>query len=29
VLVAVIAAETVSGQRRRARGEPSPMEALR
>ena len=29
ILVAVIAAETVAGQRRRARGEPSPMEALR
>jgi predicted MFS family arabinose efflux permease len=29
VLVAIIAAETVAGQRRRARGEPSPMEALR
>jgi low temperature requirement protein LtrA len=29
IFVAVIAAETVSGNRRRARGEPSPMEALR
>jgi low temperature requirement protein LtrA len=29
VLVAIIAAETVAGQRRRARGEPSPREALR
>jgi low temperature requirement protein LtrA len=29
VLVIVIAAETVSGRRRRARGRPSPLEALR
>jgi low temperature requirement protein LtrA len=28
ILIAVIAAEQVSGARRRARGEPSPMEAL-
>jgi low temperature requirement protein LtrA len=29
ILVAVIAAENVTGARRRARGEPSPLEALR
>jgi sorbitol-specific phosphotransferase system component IIC len=29
ILVAVIAAEAVTGARRRARGEPSPLEALR
>ena len=28
ILVAVIAAEVVAGARRRARGEPSPLEAL-
>jgi hypothetical protein len=29
IMIAVIAAEQVSGRRRAARGQPSPMEALR
>ncbi len=29
IMIAVIAAEQVSGKRRAARGQPSPMEALR